>query len=88
MHHNTFVNMQDYLLKIRRYADWQSKDYQHKTGVLTPYHFLIKPIARFIKHYFLQLGILDGFTGLTIASIQAYAVFLRYAKLWQLRKQA
>ena len=40
------------------------------------YHFVIKPIARFTKHYLLQLGILDGITGLTIASIQAYAVFL------------
>ena len=88
IYHNTFVNMEDYLFKIRRYADWQSKDYQHKTGVLTPYHFIIKPIARFIKHYFLQLGILDGFTGITIASIQAYAVFLRYSKLWKLRRQA
>ena len=86
MHLNTFVNMHDYLLKIRRYADWKSKDYQHKTGVLTPYHFIIKPISRFIKHYFLQLGILDGITGITIASIQAYAVFLRYSKLWRVKK--
>lgn len=88
MHHYTFNNMQDYLFKIRRYAEWQSKDYDHKTGMLTPYHFVIKPIARFTKHYFLQLGILDGITGFTIASIQAYAVFLRYAKLWQLRKKS
>ena len=88
MHHYTFNNMQDYIYKIRRYAEWQSKDYDHKTGMLTPYHFVIKPIARFTKHYILQLGILDGITGLTIASIQAYAVFLRYVKLWQLRRKS
>jgi len=81
------MSIQEYLTKIRRYADWQSKDYYHTTNTLTPYHFLIKPSARFIKHYFLQLGFLDGFVGLTIASIQAYAVFLRYVKLWKLRRE-
>jgi glycosyltransferase involved in cell wall biosynthesis len=87
IHHNTFMSIQEYLIKIRRYADWQSEDYYHTTNILTPYHFLIKPLARFIKHYFLQLGFLDGFVGLTIASIQAYAVFLRYVKLWKLRRE-
>ena len=86
IHHNTFMSIQEYLIKIRRYADWQSKDYHHATNTLTPYHFLIKPLARFIKHYFLQLGFLDGLIGITIASIQAYAVFLRYVKLWKLRR--
>ena len=86
IHHNTFMSMQEYFVKIKRYADWQSKDYYNTTNILTPYHFLIKPLARFIKHYFLQLGFLDGFVGLTIATIQAYAVFLRYVKLWKLKR--
>ena len=86
IHHNTFLYIKDYLLKIDRYAQWQSKDYDHITGILTPYHFIIKPIMRFVKHYFIQLGILDGLTGLTISIIQSYAVFLRYIKLWELRK--
>ena len=40
---------------------------------------------RFIKHYFLQLGILDGYVGLTISSYQAKAVKMRYYYLKKYR---
>ena len=71
---------------MNRYAWLQAKDYDSKTGYLTPYHFIIKPTWRFFKHYIIQLGILDGVVGLTIASIQFYVVFMRYVKIWLLRK--
>ena len=87
INHHTCISIKDYLLKIKRYANWQSKDYQNKTGLITPYHFIIKPLIRFIKHYFFQLGFLDGMTGMTIASIQAYAVFLRYIKIRDMRNK-
>jgi hypothetical protein len=84
--HNTFVTLNDYIEKMNRYADYQAKDYDKKTGKLNPYHFVLKPIWRFLKHYFIQGGFLDGVAGLSIAYIQSYAVFMRYVKLWLLRK--
>jgi glycosyltransferase involved in cell wall biosynthesis len=84
--HNTFVTLNDYIEKINRYADYQAKDYEKKTGKLNPYHFVIKPIWRFLKHYIIQSGFRDGVAGLSIAYIQSYAVFMRYVKLWLIRK--
>ncbi len=84
--HNTFVTLNNYVEKMNRYADFQAKDYDKKTGKLNPYHFVFKPIWRFLKHYIIQGGFRDGVAGLSIAYIQSYAVFMRYVKLWLLRK--
>jgi len=83
--HNTFKSKDDYLKKLERYAKWQAKDYDKKTGSITIFHTLIKPIFRFIKHYFIQLGILDGHVGFIISSYQAKAVKMRYKYLKALR---
>ena len=83
--HNTFKSKDDYLKKLERYAKWQAKDYDKKTGSITIFHTLIKPIFRFIKHYFIQLGILDGYVGFIISSYQAKAVKMRYKYLKALR---
>jgi len=83
--HNTFISKQAYLNKIERYAKWQAKDYDKQVQIITPYHTIIKPSIRFLKHYFLQLGILDGYVGFIISSYQAKAVSLRYKYIKEMR---
>lgn len=85
-YHNTYTTFDNYLEKMNRYATWQAKDYDKKTGTLTPYHFIIKPFWGFFKHYIIQSGFRDGVVGLTIGYLQGYVVFMRYAKLWLLRR--
>ncbi|WP_111309528.1 glycosyltransferase family 2 protein [Confluentibacter sediminis] len=85
-YHNTYITFDAYMTKMNRYATWQAKDYDKKTGTLTPYHFIIKPFWGFFKHYILQSGFRDGVVGLTIGYIQGYVIFMRYVKLWLLRK--
>ncbi len=85
-YHNTYITFDKYIEKMNRYAWWQAKDYDKKTGKLTPYHFVIKPFWGFFKHYILQSGFRDGVVGLTIGYIQGYVIFMRYVKLWLLRK--
>jgi glycosyltransferase involved in cell wall biosynthesis len=70
--------------KILHYKYTDIDSYMHK---LQRYAGLIvKPIWGFIKHYFLQLGFLDGFVGFTIAYLRSYVIFMRYIKLWLLRR--
>ncbi|MBC8265927.1 MAG: glycosyltransferase family 2 protein [Flavobacteriales bacterium] len=83
--HNTFISKEAYLKKIEKYAKWQAKDYDKKIGRITLFHTLIKPIFRFIKHYFIQLGILDGYVGFIISSYQAKGVKMRYKYLKEFR---
>lgn len=86
LYHNTYITFDKYVEKLNRYANLQAKDYDKKTGKLTPYHFVIKPFWGFFKHYIIQSGFRDGVIGLTIGYLQAYVVFMRYVKLWLLRK--
>ena len=86
LYHNTYTTMDAYLEKMNRYATKQAEEYDKKTGTLTPYHFVIKPFWGFIKHYIVQSGFRDGVVGLTIGFIQGYVVYMRYVKLWLLRR--
>jgi len=85
-YHDTYLSIDKYLEKMNRYAWWQAYDYDKKVGKLTPYHFIIKPFWGFFKHYVIQGGFRDGVVGLTIGYIQGYTVFMRYVKVWLLRK--
>lgn len=87
MTHNTYQDIHHFLEKVDRYAGWSAKDYNEKTDRITLYHLLLKPLFRFIKHYFLKLGFLDGKVGFIISSIMAWSVFLRYVKMLELRKK-
>lgn len=85
-YHNTYISLDKYVEKKNRYATWQAKDYDKKIGKITAYHVVLKPFYGFCKHYFLQSGFRDGMVGFTISYLQAYAIFMRYAKLWLLRR--
>ena len=86
LHHNTYTTFDAYVEKMNRYAWLQAQDYDKKTKLITPYHFVIKPFWRFFKHFIIQGGFRDGFVGFTIGYMQAYVVFMRYVKLWLIRK--
>ena len=84
--HYTYKDMEHFLAKVRRYARWSAQDYGKKTKRVTAFHLAVKPFFRFFKHYFLQLGFLDGKVGLVISIVMAWSVFLRYANLMEQRQ--
>jgi glycosyltransferase involved in cell wall biosynthesis len=50
-----------------------------RAGVL---HLAVYPWAAFARNYLLRRGILDGVPGFVISCMNAYYVFLKFAKLW------
>jgi len=83
--HNTYHTLDKHLEKKNRYAWWSAKDYIKKSTKINLFHVLIKPTWRFIKHYIIQRGFLDGIPGLAYAYIESYGVFTRYLKIWLLK---
>lgn len=83
--HNTYKDISHFLQKMERYAHWSALDYAPKTASVSFFHLWIKPLFRFIKHYFLRLGILDGKVGFIISVIMAWGVFLRYVKILEIK---
>jgi hypothetical protein len=47
----------------------------------TVLHLLLSPSLRFVKFYFLRLGLLDGLPGLVHILIGCGASFAKYAKM-------
>lgn len=85
MLHYTYRNKAHYEAKIDRYARWSALDQNSKTPNITFFHLYIKPAFRFIKHYILRLGILDGTVGLYISRMAAREVHLRYQYMRSIR---
>lgn len=85
LYHNTYRGFDFHIAKLSSYATLQAEDYDKKTGKLTVFHFIFKPGIRFFKHYIFKQGFRDGIPGLILSSLNAYATFLRYVKLWMLR---
>jgi len=85
--HYTFNSFDQYIRKFNRYTAWASGDRAKRTPRVRWHHLALRPAWRFFRQYVLQLGFLDGLTGLVICSLSAYSVFLKYAKLWE-RQQA
>ena len=45
-------------------------------------HLTLHPWAAFIRNYLLRRGLFDGVPGFIISCMNAYYVFLKFAKLW------
>ncbi len=47
----------------------------------------VHPSAAFVRNFLLRRGIADGVPGLIVSSMNAYYVFLKFAKLWTLQRR-
>ena len=51
-------------------------------------HLVLGPCARFVRFYFLRLGLLEGWRGLLQAYLAAHYGRMKYAKLLVLQRAA
>lgn len=80
--HFSFRSYDHYIAKMNHYGQLRAEELHEKGKKVNIYHVLVKPPARFLIHYFVRLGFLDGFAGFLVAKTQAYGVLTRYIKLW------
>jgi glycosyltransferase involved in cell wall biosynthesis len=85
--HFTYRDIHHYLEKWDRYSTWSANDAAKKIRNPNAFHFVVKPAFRFFKHYIVDLGFLDGYAGLIVCSLAAKGVFMRYVKLYGMRKE-
>lgn len=79
--HYAFANTQAHLAKIDKYAQLHAAQLNQQGKSFNPLKLIFAPIAKFIRSYFFQLGILDGKAGFNIARYSAYAVYRKYQLL-------
>ncbi|HFS67571.1 MAG TPA: glycosyltransferase [Flavobacteriia bacterium] len=85
--HYTYNDYQTYLNKINHYANLKAKEMYAKGIKPNWFQACIKSAYRFIYHYVITFGFLDGKTGWTIAKINALGMRQRYNELRKIYKQ-
>lgn len=88
LQHYSFSDLRDQVDRINAYTTLAAQQ-MHESGRRSgPVHLLVHPPAAFLRNYVLRRGFLDGTAGLTISLVNSYAVFLKFAKLWELQRRS
>jgi len=88
MDHYMVDDFHEYILRLVKYGHWggaQGWREGKRSGVA---EVLGRPLWRFFRTYFLQLGILDGMRGLVFCMLQAFGTYVKWSLLWSWRVNA
>jgi hypothetical protein len=83
--HYTCTSYAQYLPKLSRYADVQSRIWFDEGRRTHAGQLLLRFPLRFLQGYLWRLGFLDRLAGLQVCMVVAYLSFLKHAYLWQLQ---
>lgn len=79
--HDSAESLETYLAKQNRYSTLAAEAALARGERATALHLLVSPLLRFVKFYFLRLGLLDGLPGLVHILAGCAASFAKYAKM-------
>ena len=85
--HWVFDDLADQVNTNNRYSSLGAKDLLDKGQGFSFFRLVFKPMGKFFETFILKRGFLDGLPGFIIAVGAAYSMFLKYAKLWELRRR-
>jgi len=83
--HYTYRDISDQIQTIDRYSKISAEDMAQSGEKFSLFKLLFHPPFRFVKEYLFKLGFLDGLPGLIIVVSTMFYVFIKYAKLWELK---
>ncbi len=85
-YHYTARTQEEHLRKIHRYSDLAAQKLLAQGRKTNYLEIALQPVLEFAKKFFLKKGFLDGPMGYIVSRNCAKACFLRYWKLYKLRK--
>ena len=81
LRHLSYRDLSDQVERINRYTSLAARQLHESGRRATMLDLLMHPPAAFLRNYLLRRGIADGAVGLIISLMQAWSVFLKFAKL-------
>jgi glycosyltransferase involved in cell wall biosynthesis len=79
--HFSFRNYSEMIAKMEHYSTLAAKELLQSQRTANSFSPLWHGLWMFFRTYFLELGVLDGFDGFIISTLNAGGSFLKYAKL-------
>ncbi len=88
--HFPYVNSNELIIKLQNYSTQYAVDKVVKLAKnsVSLWFIMLRFIVAFIKFYFIKLGFLDGAHGFIISSYNAFGVFAKYIKCYELQHKS
>lgn len=86
LYHFTYDDIADQVATLNRFSSITALTHNEEGRVFCLRDLLFRPFWRFFRGYLLKGGFLDGLPGIIVAKTQAYGVFIKYAKLWEIQR--
>jgi glycosyltransferase involved in cell wall biosynthesis len=83
LQHYAYRDLSHHLQTIDRYTSLAAEDMAARGRRASLLELAGHPPLAFLRNYLLRGGVRDGAAGLVISSMNAWYVFLKYAKLWE-----
>jgi len=86
LEHRSYRDVSDFLVRADRYSTLAAEEavaQGQRAGVSA---LVLRPFGRFLAMYVVQGGFLDGWRGFLLATLYAYYVLIRSAKIWERTK--
>ncbi len=81
--HFTYGSIAEHVAQIDRFTTIAAREKVARGERASLAATVLRPPWRFLRMYVLRLGFLDGRAGFVLASLAAYYVLLKYAKVWE-----
>lgn len=86
LYHYSYDSIQEHVNVLNQYSTMLAADKFKRGDWSSPLYAIIKSFGKFLVMYIWKLGFLDGRAGFVIAALGAFYNYLKYIKLWELRK--
>jgi glycosyltransferase involved in cell wall biosynthesis len=84
--HYSYTDLGDHLDRINTYSALAARQMYERGRRASVFDLVAQGPAAFLRNYILRRCILSGSTGLVLSTVNAYSVFLKFAKLWELQR--
>jgi len=86
--HFNYRNLSDQVQTVDRFSQRQAQAMRDEGVRFRLIDLLFRPFYRFVKGYVLKQGFRKGLPGFLVSISGAYAVFMKYAKLWEIQRRS
>lgn len=87
LQHFAYRNVGHHLATIDRYTTLAAEDLQRRGRRATLVHLLCNPPFAFFRNYVLRGGVREGMVGVIVSMMNAFYVFVKFLKLWELQRR-
>ncbi len=79
--HYSYYSVAEHYRQMEYFAEIAARAYKEKGKKAPWFKLWLNPLARFLDHYLLKFGFLDGRAGFVLSRVTAYGTYLKYRKL-------